>query len=582
MTADSLVPCAWIYKRDGRLVPFEADKISQALFAATESLGRPDAFMARELTDSVLHFLVADSDGTIPTTTQVAEMVVKVVRELGQPALAQAFADHAQQRTHPQSADRPVPPSPSPEPTLSREPFGRWVEAVPPPLELAWRLARACLSDYALTSVFARDLAAAHRDGLLILGNLDVPLELAGCVVDPTSGRGGLVETIEEARSFAGSFLAIDGPEFALACRDGVPDSPASYVQELGIGLRAFGLRAIVNLNSATPPSWANDPAEGPLFLEQRRPAEPERVQALQEDLLAQLLASGQAIRVDWHLSERDWGPEGEARLLRLARRAVEGAALAFVFDRPRRPVHLAEGLDRRQPAALMTVGLDLCRLMEQAGLRTDPALFLHKLGSLARLALSAGAQKRDFLRRHSRGRPAVTRGFLLDRARLVVVPVGLGALIRDLLGQELCAGGPGLDFARQVLQRLREALRQDGQGRRLETCLDSATGFSLDEAQDAAPSVPCAPPPRIAGLTAWEPAAPPKHQLRAAGTLHAAAEMGTAAVLLPEEESLPAEQVLALLRQAWHHTEIVRLRFLRAAPVRKQLTAPWAAAEMS
>src|SRR5947209_9563959 len=89
---DAPTPPAWVTKRDGRLVPFEADKISRALFAATESLGRPDAFLARELTDGILHFLVADADG-VPTTDQVAETVAKVIRELGHPALAQAFTD---------------------------------------------------------------------------------------------------------------------------------------------------------------------------------------------------------------------------------------------------------------------------------------------------------------------------------------------------------------------------------------------------------------------------------------------------------------------------------------------------------
>src|SRR5215831_11774436 len=94
----SLLPFAWIHKRDGRLVPFEADKISRALFAATESLGRPDAFLARELTDGVVHFLTSESEGAVPTTAQVAELTAKVVRELGQPALAQAFADGARRR----------------------------------------------------------------------------------------------------------------------------------------------------------------------------------------------------------------------------------------------------------------------------------------------------------------------------------------------------------------------------------------------------------------------------------------------------------------------------------------------------
>src|SRR5207302_1347167 len=90
----------WVSKRDGRLVPFDADKISRALFAATESLGRPDAFMARELTDSIVHFLAPEADNSTLTSAQVAELVIKIVRELGQPALSQAFNDFARKRVH--------------------------------------------------------------------------------------------------------------------------------------------------------------------------------------------------------------------------------------------------------------------------------------------------------------------------------------------------------------------------------------------------------------------------------------------------------------------------------------------------
>src|SRR5207248_4419519 len=90
-----MTPPAWVHKRDGRLVPFEPDKISRALFAATEELGRPDAFLAHELTDGILHFLAAEVDGATPSTAQIADTAIKVVRELGQPALAQALADFA-------------------------------------------------------------------------------------------------------------------------------------------------------------------------------------------------------------------------------------------------------------------------------------------------------------------------------------------------------------------------------------------------------------------------------------------------------------------------------------------------------
>ena len=60
----------------------------------------------------------------------------------------------------------------------------------------------------------------------------------------------------------------------------------------------------------------------------------------------------------------------------------------------------------------------------------------MQKLGSLARMALSAAVQKRDFLRRHCEDRPALTSGFLLDRARLVVVPIGLESCVRAFTGQ--------------------------------------------------------------------------------------------------------------------------------------------------
>src|SRR5580700_7512344 len=98
---------AWVSKRNGQREPFDADKICQALFAASDALGSANAFLARELTDAIVHFLAADAGATHVTTVQIAEQVVKVVRELGQPALAQAFE---------QGAGRPPAPAPTVEP----------------------------------------------------------------------------------------------------------------------------------------------------------------------------------------------------------------------------------------------------------------------------------------------------------------------------------------------------------------------------------------------------------------------------------------------------------------------------------
>src|SRR6476660_3370390 len=93
MTAYGTLP-NWVTKRDGRLVPFDGDRVCRAVFAAGERVGRPDPFLARELTDGVLHFLAEDgADDPLPTD-RLAEVVITIVRELGHPALAQSFLEY--------------------------------------------------------------------------------------------------------------------------------------------------------------------------------------------------------------------------------------------------------------------------------------------------------------------------------------------------------------------------------------------------------------------------------------------------------------------------------------------------------
>jgi hypothetical protein len=232
---------------------------------------------------------------------------------------------------------------------------------------------------------------------------------------------------------------------------------------------------------------------------------------------------------------------------------ALNGAALRFVFDRPRRPVPLAEGVDRRHPAALLTVGVHLPRLAEHPGADGDPMRFLKKLGSLARLALSAAVQKREFLRQQDRFKS----GFILDRARLVVAPVGLDAVVRRFAGTGLCSAG--LEFGKQIVQTLRDVLRQDGGLSRLGTCLDGPDDFRLGNDALTVESV--------AGLTPWDGTAPLKSQLRSAGALHAAAEGGTAALFAPDNPTPTAETAAEWLRSAWKQSDVTRVRLMRGHP---------------
>jgi hypothetical protein len=524
-----------VRKRRGQIVPFESDKISRALFAATETLGRPDAFLARELTDGVMFFLAAEDDGSTLTTDRVAELTAKVVRELGQPALAEAFASYRGRR----EIAPPRPASP---------PCGGVELRYPPRLSPAEVLA-ACVRSYSLQSVYARDLAAAQADGLLTLTGLEYPAELEACVLGPWPAEcGGLAEAVEAARQVAGRRVVLDGPEFGLARSAG--SDAGAFARELDVGLRVTGLSAVVNLNAAEPPPREGELAGGPLFGTPGG-APPGRCPALADELFDELCRAGRGrVRVDWHLGASDFAEGGRTRLQRLAMAAVGGAPLAFVFDRPGRPVALAEGIDRENPAVLLTVDLHLPRLAEMAGVEGDPQRFLRKLASLARLALSAGVQKRAFLRRQERagtdataGRAALLAGFLLERARLLVHPSGLDDVARDFTGVGLLAGGAALEFGTRVVERVRDVLRHDGRHALMETSVDGPG------AGDPCPGV--------------GPAAV-RERLRVAGRLHAAAGAGTLSLALPPDNSVGGAEAADYLRLAWQRGEVVRLRFVR------------------
>ncbi len=578
---------AWVSKRDGRIVPFEADKISQALFAAAESLGKPDAFLARELTEGVLHFLAGECSGNIPTSCQIAELVIKVVRELGQPALAGAFAEGNRRRLRSGQASVAL----SHQAEQAGQGVYRFALADAPAAVI-----KNCLREYSLQAIFSRDLVAAHREGLLTMTGLEAPGELLGCLFD-LAGRGlesthtegsswthsrrsgALVQALLDARLRAGTFLAIDGPEYSLTPFASASDL-ARNSGELGAGLEATGLAAVINLNCAQPPGWAEESSESPLFTAERRPSPPAHVQEYRTVLLEHLLQPALAgrVRIDWHLSASDFPLPGEppaARLLRLARWALDSSALSFVLDRPGQPLLLAEGIDRHHPALLMAVGLHLPGLLEMPEVGGDVEAFLVKLASLVRMAVSAGVQKRTFLRR--RPGSSLSRGFLLDRARLVMVPVGLEGAVRTLTGHGICSSNPALELARQILSSLWANLRQAGHAASLDVCVDGpswtalapAAGFALSGEGSWLPGAD-----QVAGLTCWEAAAAATAQIQKAGPLHAAAGTGTAAVLLPQDNPPSPEELVDLLHFAWKRTEVARLRFLRVPHEQPQL--PW------
>jgi hypothetical protein len=537
---ESPVLPSWITKRDGRLVPFEPDKISQALFAVTEELQQPDAFLARELADSVLHFLPAEVEGGVPTTLQIAELVIKVVRELAHPALAGAYADYALRRAELPTNFR-----------IRKLNARQWVTVRFNTEDDLSETLQECTQAYTLQAVFTRDLVAAHNEGLIILWELEAPLHLGGLAPDFSLQRpGSLLERLLEVRQNVGGVVALDGPEYLLTPeQENAESSITDFVRELRLGVRATGLDTVINLNVPSPPTWAKELASGPLFA--ARPGLPDANQRSELAFaLLEAIVPVEGARVDWHLSEQDFTKGSEACLERVAARATD-LIMTFVFDRSKRPLALAEGIDRQHPALLAAVSLSLARLAALPGVAGNFDLFLRKLGSLARMAISAGVQKRDFLRRHLGTQSDMARGFVLDRARLRVIPLGLEVVARGFAGQD--AGEERVrSLARTVIQHLTEVLRIEGTKYLLDTCIDG-----LPELVEGTKE--------RSGLTPWNATATVKNRLKSAAALHVEAGGGTAVVLVPKErEPTTAIVISDWLRWAWEQTGIRRLIFRR------------------
>ncbi len=482
--------------------PPDGDAVCRAVFAAGARIGRPDAFLARELADAALHFL-ADSDD------DPADVLERVVRELGHPDLALALPSAV--------AERPA------EPTRPAEPASA--------MERVRQAAGEANRALARRDVYSPDLVAAADAGLIQFLDADTPSELAGGVL-PVGDPSKAFDAVIAARERYGQFVVVDGPEYALSngrCA-------AVWARGLRAGLLATGLRAVVNLNSPD-----RDTGALPLF-----PGEPDdrdaRLDDLRQTLVAHLLwEGGTNVRIDWHLSERDFDPAGRLRLLRLCRRALAGEPVAFAFDRGG-SVPLGEGVDRAHPELLCAVEVDLPRLAMHLGESGNE--LLHRLPSLARLAAAAGRARRAYLRRL--GLPALTEEFRLERAGVAVVPLGLTRFAGYATDET------AVETALAALRALRAGLDESAR-------LDSPPGRTDD------PS---------AGVTDTGGGTPRQQVLRT-GRLHAEIGAGTCVVEFPDA-GRPAEELAHLLWVAARTPGLVRLRVHRARIEQPSLGPDW------
>ncbi|MBC7106803.1 MAG: anaerobic ribonucleoside-triphosphate reductase, partial [Firmicutes bacterium] len=172
----------WILKRDGRKVPFDETKITDAIFKAARAVGGQDRQIALRLTLEVLRELKGRYNGALFGVEDVQDVVEKVLIEAGHARTAKAYILYRDWRTR------------------IREAKGELMDAVAEIVEETNRenanignspsakmlqIASAASRKYYLTRLLERDFAEAHLRGDIHIHDLDFYGKTVNCIQLP-------------------------------------------------------------------------------------------------------------------------------------------------------------------------------------------------------------------------------------------------------------------------------------------------------------------------------------------------------------------------------------------------------------
>lgn len=172
----------WVQKRDGRIVPFRAEKIADAIFAAAKAVGGENRRQAEVLAGQVIHLLQQTVLAQeVPQVEDVQDLVEKVLIEEGHARTAKAFILYRNQRTRIRDAKSELMDVVS---EIFQE-SGTDAQVTSTPLGKLHRIAVAASERYALHNLLPRDFSLAHQRARMHIDRLGhYATAVAGAVVD--------------------------------------------------------------------------------------------------------------------------------------------------------------------------------------------------------------------------------------------------------------------------------------------------------------------------------------------------------------------------------------------------------------
>lgn len=173
----------WVAKRDGRVVPFNAEKIADAIFAAAKAVGGEDRRQAEFLAGQVIHLLGQSlPDGGQPQVEQIQDLVEKVLIEHGHARTAKAYILYRNRRTRIREQKSELMDAVS---EVLQESGVDLLDQSTPSSKLR-RIALAASEQYTLHSLLPREFAAAHQRGAMHIDQMaQYSLSVSACVIHP-------------------------------------------------------------------------------------------------------------------------------------------------------------------------------------------------------------------------------------------------------------------------------------------------------------------------------------------------------------------------------------------------------------
>lgn len=437
---------AWIMKKDGRIVPFQEDHICKDLYETAVKLGKPDPFLARELADATSYFLASENPGATLKQEDVVFAVTRTVREFGHPDIALKYPEFAYKVEFGQGSVE-----------VETELFpGRNVKTL-----------QEFNRDKMLNSVLTPDLAAGIQEGWIQMEGISFPDGLLAAswvkedwldmvLQSPKEFISGIKNLAAKQIHFEGAeFLALEQPRIDRKLLK-------TALSVMDVCLEATGAMGVLHLNFPKAPLWFQGLNYGPLFQPEMQSNKEKAFLLTRAFLDAWIEASPKRLKMHWHqIGDLDANVKPIFDYL-------SQNAHNWAFSRLAKsgPDYLSNKPDRN---VLDKISLRLDKLAK-ACMRKG---ILHKFGirlpSLVRLGISAGIQKRAFIRKieierrqNEEMKVNLGAGFLLEKARLIITPKGLPELLENIFPGKSLVDDEVTLYVKNVLSVLKETVRSE------------------------------------------------------------------------------------------------------------------------